>query len=119
VAIDFSRLRRTLSTQRKSSAEAQGAAKKKMRKGAAEPIFSWVLFVRTETPCLRPKRYAELRSQSPTAAGGWRVFICHLLPLRITNSKSKRQEVKSQEAAKARSKPNPGWLRAKGEGRVI
>jgi hypothetical protein len=38
--------------------------KKKMRKSAAELIFSWVMFVRTEIPCLRPKRYAQLRSQS-------------------------------------------------------
>jgi hypothetical protein len=37
---------------------------KRMRGSAAELIFSWVLFVRTEIPCLRPKRYAQLRSQS-------------------------------------------------------
>jgi hypothetical protein len=39
-----------------------------MRKGAAELICSWVLFVRTEIPCLRPKRYAKLRSQSQLSA---------------------------------------------------
>jgi hypothetical protein len=41
---------------------------KRMRKGVAELICSWVLFVRTEIPCLRPKRYAKLRSQSQLSA---------------------------------------------------
>jgi hypothetical protein len=37
---------------------------KRRRKSAAELIFSWVLFVRTEIPCLRPKRYAQLKLQT-------------------------------------------------------
>jgi hypothetical protein len=37
---------------------------KRMRKSAAELIFFWVMFVRTEIPCLQPKGYAQLRSQS-------------------------------------------------------
>jgi hypothetical protein len=57
------RLRRA-AIQRRSSRKAQGAAKKGCGKAATELIFIWVLFVRTEIPCLRPKRYAQLRSQS-------------------------------------------------------
>jgi mRNA-degrading endonuclease RelE of RelBE toxin-antitoxin system len=40
-------------------------SQKRIQKSAAELIFSWVLFVRKETPCLlRPKGYTQLRSQS-------------------------------------------------------
>ena len=49
---------------KKIQPEGSRRGQKMMRKSAVELIFSWVLFVRTEIPCLWPKRYAQLRSQS-------------------------------------------------------
>jgi hypothetical protein len=46
------------------AARRDSKTKKGCEKVLQSPFFSWILFVRTEIPCLRPKRYAQLRSQS-------------------------------------------------------
>jgi hypothetical protein len=69
VAVDFSRLRRAV-IQRRASPKAQGAAKKGCGKVLQSsfylgPVRAYCV-LRTEIPCLRPKRYAQLRSQWPS-----------------------------------------------------